>query len=126
MVEQAKFVKTLRILSLRLRFEGEDKSGTRGTAGPSLGAKAKASAAAPPPKAPPLRREEVVAKEEYEEVEEEQESEGESEYSYESSEHQAVAETRQAAVEQKLDRKPVTHRRSSGSADVEEGKKRKH
>ena len=129
LVEQAKFVKTLRILSLRLRFEGEDRSGTRGTTGgKALGATPKARTPVPPPKAPPVRREEAPKEEEFEEVvehEEERESDIESEYSYESSEAQGVVDDWQEASDKRVDRTPVKSRKSSGSAEVEGEKKKR-
>ena len=74
LVDQSKSIKTLRILSLRLRFEGEDRSGARSgpstSAGQALGATGKAKPA-PPPKAPPILKE--AANKDFEEVVEEKE-----------------------------------------------------
>lgn len=133
LVDQSKAIKTLRILSLRLRLEGEDRSGARSgtstSAGQALGATGKAKAG-PPPKAPPILKE--APTKEFEEVVEEKEDEvfeEESEYSSETSEEEEV-ETRQEVVDKRhQERKSEPPKKGAGStevAEVKKEKKRKH
>lgn len=129
LVEQAKSVKTLRILPLRLRFEGEDKSGSKHTSSP-LGATAKARGATPPPpKAPPVAREtstkaEVVETPEH--AAEESESDEESEYTYEECSEEPEVETCVEPLRKPpVEKESVTPQKGAGSGEAAESKKRK-
>ena len=124
--EQAKLVKTLRILSLRLRFEGESKAGSlESPRKSSLGATPKSSTPKPPPpKAPPVQRVVAAKEEEYEGVE--LEEEGESEYSYEYSEEECGGDAWHEAVDRShKERKLEPPRRGAESTEASGSKKRK-
>ena len=99
-LDQSKALKTLRVLSLRLRSEGEDLTGARtciaGGGGEQVGATAKIKAK-PPVKTLPV---EAPATARSSEKDDEERYEEESEYSYLSSE-EPEAETWQEAVESK-------------------------
>ncbi|CAK9108245.1 unnamed protein product, partial [Durusdinium trenchii] len=125
LVDQSKAIKTLRILSLRLRFEGADRSGARSGpstgAGVALGATGKAKPG-PPPKAPPILKEATGKTPEVIEEEVEVEKyEEESEYSYETSEEEV--DTWQEAERPPVERKPESPKKGAGSAEVAEDKK---
>lgn len=101
-LDQSKALKTLRVLSLRLRSEGEDLTGARtciaGGGGEQVGATAKIKAK-PPVKTLPV---EAPATARSSEKDDEERYEEESEYSYLSSE-EPEAETWQEAVESKAE-----------------------
>ena len=124
LVDQSKAVKTLRILSLRLRFEGEDRSGARSGpstgAGHTLGATGKAKPGPPPIlKEAPAKDTEGVEEEDEVEVYEE-----ESEYSYQTSEEEDI-DTRQEGVKPHLSKKPESPKKGAGNSEVGDVKKEK-